>query len=91
MMIKPGQIGTEAEMQRLWVHEVSRVFHDRLNTEEDRLWFYELENELLGRYFRTTLDKNLLMAGSQTILFGDHLNLDNEVRLYQQITDLKLL
>ncbi len=40
-------------MVRLWIHEVSRVFHDRLINEADRNWFHSLIVELSLRRFGT--------------------------------------
>jgi hypothetical protein len=39
-------------MNRLWVHEMKRVFFDRLKTVEDRKWCSDLLIELSLRYFR---------------------------------------
>lgn len=52
MMTLPGVIHDETTCVRLWVHEISRVFHDRLINDEDKNWFYELMMELLGRHFK---------------------------------------
>lgn len=36
-----GSIRDETTITKLWIHEVQRVFHDRLINDEDREWFYE--------------------------------------------------
>jgi len=51
-MVEPTVIRDENSISRLWIHEISRVFHDRLNNNEDKDWFYELIIEVLGRYFK---------------------------------------
>lgn len=38
-------------LTRLWVHEVQRVFGDRLVCEEDRLWLRQLQQDLLVSKF----------------------------------------
>ena len=38
-MAKPNIISNVETLVKLWVHETSRVFHDRLINEEDRSWF----------------------------------------------------
>ena len=38
----PSQTKTHNSMQRLWCHEIMRVFHDRLSDDEDRSWLCAL-------------------------------------------------
>lgn len=47
LMVKNGVVKDVDTVTRLWVHEVSRVFYDRLINEEDRDWFKTLIVELL--------------------------------------------
>lgn len=53
MMVTVGGMREEMQMPKLWIHEVSRVFHDRLINDEDRDWFNDLIIELLGRHFKS--------------------------------------
>jgi dynein heavy chain len=53
LMVKSGIVRDADTVTKLWVHEVSRVFHDRLINDEDRNWFKELIVELLGRQFKS--------------------------------------
>ena len=46
-MTSANSIREESDGVRLWIHEVSRVFHDRLTCEEDREWFYDLIIEVI--------------------------------------------
>lgn len=46
-MIKPVNCKEGDHIIRLWVHEASRVFHDRLVDDIDRKWFRESIMELL--------------------------------------------
>ena len=62
-------------MIRLWIHESSRVFHDRLINDIDREWFRNLIRELLGRGFNCRMEKESIF-GSSGIKFGDLLRLD---------------
>jgi len=58
MMTTPfGGVRDENTITRLWIHEVSRVFHDRLINDEDREWFYEFVMQLLARHFKSRLEK----------------------------------
>jgi len=53
-MTTPESIRDDKSVSQLWIHEVSRVFHDRLINDEDREWFYNKIIELLGRHFSKT-------------------------------------
>jgi len=51
-MVLPSVVRDESAAARLWIHEVSRVFHDRLINTDDRQWFYDLIMELMSRHFK---------------------------------------
>jgi len=72
-------------MVKLWIHETSRVFHDRLINNEDRLWFQGLVMELIGRGFNSRMEKEQIF-GTAGIRFGDLLRLDLG-KEYEEIRD----
>ena len=39
------------DLIHLWIHECTRVFHDRLNSARDRFAFYEIMSQTTQRYF----------------------------------------
>lgn len=41
-MVRSGVVRDAETVTKLWIHEVSRIFHDRLINEEDRSWFKDL-------------------------------------------------
>ena len=49
---------------RLWAHEVMRVFHDRLVSDEDRMWLLQLIKKTTENRFES--DFNLLLAHLDT-------------------------
>ena len=44
-------------MIRLFVHEVFRVFYDRLVDEADRAWLYQLMKDILREHFKESFDQ----------------------------------
>ncbi len=72
-MSQPTVIRDEKQATKLWIHEVCRVFHDRLINDVDRNWFYDLMMELLGRYFKTRFEKEDIFGQDENhiILFSD--------------------
>ena len=85
-MVKPVVIRDTETVIKLWLHEVSRVFYDRLINDEDRDWFKELAVDILGRQFKSRWGMEDVF-GQQKILFGDLLRLDSECRDYEEIKD----
>jgi len=59
-------------MTRLWVHEASRVFYDRLIDENDQGWYTNLVTELCSRYLKMPLSHEDLFE-KQPIVFCDFL------------------
>jgi dynein heavy chain len=55
-MTKPISIQSPETLCRLWIHEASRIFYDRLINDEDRTWFKDLIMELLQRIFRIPME-----------------------------------
>ena len=41
LLIKKGAVDNKRVFTRLWVHEVFRVFYDRLIEDKDRLWLFK--------------------------------------------------
>lgn len=72
---------------RVWVHEIMRVFYDRLVDEDDRTWFFELlkktTREFMKDTFESALDPYQTEAGEvnqetiKTMMFGCYLDTDS--------------
>ncbi|XP_062847578.1 dynein axonemal heavy chain 3 [Trichomycterus rosablanca] len=86
---------------RLWIHEVYRVFYDRLIDSEDQQTFFSVVRERTSSFFKQTLDKllcHLSLSGQvsdesvRSLLFGDYSSVDSEVtRTYDEIRDVRSL
>uniref|UniRef100_A0A8C0VQX6 Dynein axonemal heavy chain 3 n=1 Tax=Cyanistes caeruleus TaxID=156563 RepID=A0A8C0VQX6_CYACU len=90
---------------RLWVHEVYRVFYDRLVDEDDKNVFFQMVQETTLNSFKQNFNKvflgNVLSHLSPTgivtddsirgLFFGDYLKPSSSVKIYDEITDLKQL
>ncbi|KAL5473898.1 hypothetical protein EMCRGX_G028462 [Ephydatia muelleri] len=85
---------------RLWVHEVYRVFYDRLVDDADRVKFFEIVKDTCQQQFKASLDKLLkpLSSGASLkdddirgLFFGDYLIPGADPRVYDEVTDFKEL
>lgn len=91
LMVSPKKVNTAEGMAKLWLHEASRVFHDRMTNDEDRSWFKQYVYDLACRVFRVSLDENMLKGNE--IIFGNFMNraLPLEDRFYEEISDYEKL
>lgn len=64
----------EKKLYRLWIHEVYRVFHDRLIDEHDRLSFFDLVKNVVADALKTDINKLLEhLVPPNTKLSDDHI------------------
>ncbi|CAH1783204.1 unnamed protein product, partial [Owenia fusiformis] len=105
LLMKPevtpeGQEGGQKVM-RLWVHEIYRVFYDRLVDEPDRETFFNMVKTALEVNFKEK-PNNLfahLRKGDdmvcdddiRSLMFGDYMSNKDEEKNYDEITDLDAL
>lgn len=85
---------------RLWIHEVYRVFYDRLIDSADRLLFFDVIKDTTKKQFNKdigALMKHLVPNGSlcdehiRSLFFGDYMTPDSADRIYDEVTDLEKL
>uniref|UniRef100_A0A673TZU4 Dynein axonemal heavy chain 3 n=1 Tax=Suricata suricatta TaxID=37032 RepID=A0A673TZU4_SURSU len=85
---------------RLWIHEVYRVFYDRLIDHEDRQVFFNMVKETTSNCFKQTVEKVLIHLSPtgkivddniRSLFFGDFFKPDSDLKIYDEITDLKQL
>uniref|UniRef100_A0A672TTU8 Dynein axonemal heavy chain 3 n=1 Tax=Strigops habroptila TaxID=2489341 RepID=A0A672TTU8_STRHB len=87
---------------RLWIHEVYRVFYDRLVDDEDRKVFFQMVQETTTNSFKQDFNKVFVLShlsptenisddDIRSLFFGDYSDLDTDVKVYDEITDLEKL
>ncbi|KAH8413286.1 hypothetical protein KR009_009673 [Drosophila setifemur] len=88
-------------MRRLWVHEVLRVYGDRLVEDADRTWLFENlcstvknsfntdPNKLFGRLVEK--DKSLQEADFRQLIYCDFTNPKADTKNYVEVQDLEEL
>lgn len=57
LLLKKDSLGNKRTMVRLFVHEVFRVYYDRLVDDGDRAWFYRLMDGVLRDHFKESFDQ----------------------------------
>jgi len=69
---------------KLWLHENYRVFYDRLNNDNDALWFKENLKSLTNQFLQFSIEIN-----TKTCFFSDILKIEdpNPQFLYEEIKD----
>ena len=73
---------------KLWIHEIERIFHDRLIDSKDRDYFHKLVDDKLVAMFNTSLKQ--LLPDKRFPLFGDFMS-EVSPPVYEEISDLDLL
>ncbi|KAM4624509.1 dynein axonemal heavy chain 3 [Polymixia lowei] len=85
---------------RLWIHEIYRVFYDRLIDNEDRETFFNIVKDRTSCFFKQSLDKLLghlspdgrvADENVRNLFFGDYAKPNADSKAYDEITDLQAL
>ncbi|XP_037363374.1 dynein axonemal heavy chain 3 isoform X2 [Talpa occidentalis] len=85
---------------RLWIHEIYRVFYDRLTDREDREVFFNMAKETTSNCFKQSMEKVLIHLSPtgkivddniRSLFFGDFFKPQSDTKVYDEITDLKQL
>eukprot|EP00659_Diplonema_papillatum_P004074 gene4074-6331_t len=66
LMMEPKHLSTSDQLAKVFCHEASRVFHDRLICEEDREWWWTTIGEVCKKYLNAKVDnswRKLLFGG----------------------------
>ncbi|KAK2577836.1 hypothetical protein KPH14_001102, partial [Odynerus spinipes] len=99
----PEAISTLSSMKRLWVHEILRVFGDRLVDDIDMHWLIEQIRSTLDKHMEISMDElfeDFLQASQgetiseyelRKLLYCDFGDVKVDVKLYQEVPDLERL
>ncbi|XP_068605783.1 dynein axonemal heavy chain 12-like [Brachionichthys hirsutus] len=100
MLLRRGALDSKQTMIRLFVHEVFRVYYDRLVDDKDREWMYQLMRSVVQDHFQESFDhvfdhlkegSELVEEDMKNLMFGDFMNpdLEQEERLYAEVSSIK--
>ena len=86
---------------RLWVHEVYRVFYDRLVDDPDRRFFFDLIKDACKKQFNKdmgSLMQHLSGSGGKlcdddirSLFFGDYMTPDSPEKIYDEVQGVESL
>ena len=99
MTVATSSVKDSGQLMRLWVHEVLRVFYDRLISDEDRSWMLKAIEEIAERQMKEKFsrivakpenrDAKITMQDLKSNLFGDYMTPGAVPRLYTEVVGLK--
>ncbi|KAK9514800.1 hypothetical protein VZT92_025488 [Zoarces viviparus] len=100
LLLKKESLEDKTTMIRLFVHEVFRVYYDRLVDDKDRAWLYKLMNSILKDHFKESFDQvfdhlkqssTLVEEDMRNLLFGDYMepDLEDDERLYAEVPSME--
>ena len=85
-MCEPFKIADDDNYAKLWLHECSRVFADRLCTREDHEMYQQIACEILATKFKVKHSKpEDVFAVGKEIYFSNILSLEAETQYYELI------
>ncbi|XP_008202999.3 dynein heavy chain 3, axonemal [Nasonia vitripennis] len=102
LLVPATKIKDPGKFMRLWIHEVYRVFHDRLVDVEDRQKLFDIVKFTCYEHFRQPIDKVLehIIEEGETevksshmgnLLFGNYMEPDADPKIYDEILNMNEL
>ncbi|KAK3519072.1 hypothetical protein QTP70_016355, partial [Hemibagrus guttatus] len=101
LLLKKESLQSKHTLIRLFVHEVFRVFYDRLVDDQDQAWLYGLMKVIVQEHFKENFDivfehlksdkKSLCEEDMRSLLFGDYMtpDVDPSERLYAEVSSIE--
>ena len=89
LMMDRRRVQSPSQLARMWVHESSRVFGDRLVNEDDKEWLKQTMEDRLEKF--TSLKKEMIWEQSPDLICVDFMVPGAEVKVYEEVnlTDLQ--
>jgi dynein heavy chain len=97
LLVPSSVMKEERKLHRLWIHEIYRVFYDRLIDEGDREIFFNLVKTVASDIMKVDITKLLEHLKQpneklsdfhiRSLIFGDYAKAEGE-KIYDEITDL---
>jgi dynein heavy chain len=84
LMVDARKMNSKDQLARLWVHEITRVFGDRLTCAEDHQWMKDLLKKKIEEEFNMDWDTVV----PRRLLYGDFMYPEVEARIYEEIEDI---
>ncbi|EGR31243.1 hypothetical protein IMG5_115030 [Ichthyophthirius multifiliis] len=93
LLAKPQIISSVDNLVKLWIHEASRVFYDRLINEEDRGWFMDTIQKQLFINFKVDWKKEQIFFSETPLIFSDFIKkgIEQEDKVYEEVKDFQKL
>uniref|UniRef100_A0A8C5VFT1 Dynein axonemal heavy chain 12 n=1 Tax=Microcebus murinus TaxID=30608 RepID=A0A8C5VFT1_MICMU len=100
LLIERDAVESKHTMVRLFVHEVLRVFYDRLINDDDRNWLFKLTKTVIKDHFKESFDSifshlrkenaPVTEEDLRNLMFGDYMNpdLEGDDRVYIEIPNI---
>eukprot|EP00606_Chrysophyceae_sp_TOSAG23-5_P000662 GSChrysophyteH2.ASY1.ANO1.84.1 assembled CDS len=88
LMVDPKKMNAKTQLARLWVHEVKRVFGDRLTVHEDHEWLKNVMKGKVEKEFELEWDE---VCPDDRMMFGDFMFPDSEAKIYEEIESMEKL
>ena len=85
---EPKSVQTTNAVLKLWLHETTRTFRDRLVDDQDREWLDDLLRKQLNKQFRMKWNE---VVTAERLLFVDFANRNSDVRVYDEVKDIPAL
>lgn len=95
LLVPATHLTENSKLMRLWVHEVYRVFYDRLVDDQDRSVFFNMVSTTVATHFKTDVQKLLghLAPHSKSIqdvhvrnlIFGDYMDPKADTKIYDEV------
>ncbi|XP_040850987.1 dynein heavy chain 12, axonemal [Ochotona curzoniae] len=101
LLVERDAVESKRTMIRLFVHEVLRVFYDRLVNDDDRSWLFKLTKRVIKEHFKESFDMvfarlradnaPITEADLRNLMFGDYMNpdLEGDNRVYIEIPSIQ--